>query len=256
MKRLALVLGLTLTTALVFAAARDQGQKRGQQDVYFGFLTGTGRVGGVAIDLAPPDATGQRLLRAYVCDGLGPPDGIAIWFKGSAKPEDVSNSHPLHITSVAGHEDLRVTAITDHGIYGAFTEASGNTAHYVAYPAVGGAGIYQVTLDQNLRYTGTSTDGARLDAQATSDGTTTGTIKPAQGPAIDFTVHSLALASPADLAAHGFSPEFPKFASVSQVPGAYVAVLAPYGTHWFGRSGAVLLGCAGGEIIGLDKKAR
>jgi hypothetical protein len=44
-----------------------------------------------------------------------------------------------------------------------------------------------VTLDENLRYTGISTDGATLEAQADSTtGRTVGTIKPANGKGIDF----------------------------------------------------------------------
>src|ERR1700740_3267014 len=149
MKRLALVAGLVLTAAVLFVAASEQRHRRGQEVAYCGFLVGSSRLAAVAVDLAAPDNTGQRGLRAYVCDGLGPPDGIAIWFKGSVKPADITTSHPLHITSVTGHEDLLITAITEHGIYGAFTEAANKTAHYVAYPAIDGAGIYQVTLDQN-----------------------------------------------------------------------------------------------------------
>ena len=254
MKRWVAVIGVALTATAVFVAASEQGKKRGQQDVFFGFLLGSPRVGGVALDLAAPDKNGQRVLRAYVCDGLGPPDGIAIWFKGSVKEEDVTAANPLSLSSVSGTETLVITAISERGVYGAFTESSGKTAHFVSYPAIDGAGIYQVTLDQKLHYTGTSTDGARLDAQAATDGTTTGSIKPAQGRAIDFTIHSLALASPAELDAHGFSENFTKYKASNQVPGTYVAVIAPGGSHWFGRSGSVQLGSPGAFIIGLDKK--
>ena len=36
--------------------------------------------------------------------------------------------------------------------------------------------------------------------------------------------------------------------------GEYVAVIAPGGSHWFGRSGDVRSGSPGVFIIGLDKK--
>src|SRR5687768_2498325 len=94
----------------------------------------------------------------------------------------------------------------------------------------------KVTLDERLRYTGISTDGARLDARVTSDNAVVGTIKPAGGKWISFKVHNLALASPADRAAHGLSEDYTKYAANSQVPGTYVAVIAPGGSHWFGRS--------------------
>jgi hypothetical protein len=255
------VVSVTAVLGVVVAAVQGKPQEK-HQDVYFGFLLGTSRVAGVAIDLAPADKTGQRALRAYVCDGLGfpkPPDsagGIAIWFKGSVRPEGVSNDTPLLVKSVGGLEDLRLTAVTDRAVYGAFTEASGAKAHFVAYPAIDGAGIYQVTLDESLHYTGTSTDGASLDAQVVANGTTTGTIKPAGGKKIDFTVRNLALATPDELTANGLPVEYALYKNENQVPGSYVAVIAPGGSHWFGRAGFVQGGALLAEIIGLDKKIR
>ena len=38
------------------------------------------------------------------------------------------------------------------------------------------------------------------------------------------------------------------------MPGEYVAVIAPGGSHWLGRSGNVRGGQSGLNIIGLDKK--
>ena len=80
-------------------------------------------------------------------------------------------------------------------------------------------------------------DGAVLDAQASSDGATEGSITIPGGKQILFRVYSLALADPADLAAQGLSPDFNKYVRNNQVPGAYVAVIAPGGSHWLGRSG-------------------
>jgi hypothetical protein len=263
MKRWLVVTCMLSVAAVLGVVATVQGKPEGKkQDVFFGFLVGTSRVAGVAIDLAPPDKTGHRVLRAYVCDGLGfpkPPDtagGIATWFRGSVRPEDVSNASPLLVKSVTGLEDLRLTALTDHAAYGSFTEASGARAHFVAYPAIDGAGIYQVTLDQNLHYTGTSTDGADLDAQVFADGTTTGTIKPASGKKIDFTVHNLALATADELVSNGLPVDYALYKAENQVPGSYVAVIAPGGSHWFGRAGFVQGGVVLAEIIGLDKKER
>jgi hypothetical protein len=263
MKRMLAVLALLSVMAALLAAYRigasrtqalAQGQDSPPPSVYFGFLQGTPRIGAVAIDLAPPDAQGQRVLRAYVCDGLGPPEGMAVWFRGDVAAQPESGAQGPTFTSAGGQETLRITALSERGVYGAFTDAAGAIAHFVAYPTFDGAGIYQVTLDETLRYTGTSTDGARLDAQATSDGTTTGTITTNDGQTISFSVRSLALASPADLAAHGLPQDFRRFASNNQVPGEYVAVIAPGGSHWFGRSGDVRAGLPGTFIIGLDKK--
>lgn len=254
MRRAAFALGGGLIVAMLAVVAAGQGRHRGQQDVYFGFLTGSERLAGVAMDFSAPDRDGKRTLRAYVCDGLGAPQGISVWFKGDISADVDTTNFPLQLTSVGGQETLSITAMTPTRVLGAFTDAEGATGQFAIYPALDGAGIYQVTLDETLHYTGTSTDGAVLDAQAEQTGTTNGTIKPKNGPAIAFTVHSLALASPAALAAYGLSDDYLKYAAFNQVPGSYVAVIAPGGSHWFGRSGAVQLGAPGAAIIGLDKK--
>ena len=257
MKRLLALIALPLMAVMLLGATTDRGKHKGQQAVFFGFLIGSTRVAGVGIDLAPPDHAGQRALRAYVCDGLGiangQPAGIAVWFTGVLDTTVIPTA-PLHFTSVSGQHTLVITAINERGVYGSFVEPGGARSHFVAYQAFDGAGIYEVTLDESLRYTGISTDGARLEAQSAPDGTTVGTIKPAQGRTIPFTVRSLALASVANLSEHGL-PDYTPFAAQNQIPGEYVAVIAPGGTHWFGRSGFVRLGLPNlGEIIGLDKK--
>ena len=255
MKRgMLVVIALAMLAGLAVAAASDEGKHRGGQDVYCGFLLNTPRLGAVALDLAAPDRAGKRALRAYVCDGFGPPQGMAIWFTGTfaGKPEA---GNPQTFVSVSTHEQLLITGINDRGVYGAFTDAAGATAHFVAYTAIDGAGIDDVTLDERLRYTGISTDGSKLEARVAGDNAVVGTIKPAGGKRISFKVHNLALASPADLAAHGLSEDYRNYAANSQVPGTYVAVIAPGGSHWFGRSGFVRAGAPGSEIIGLDKKA-
>jgi hypothetical protein len=256
MRRAVAAVGIVAAIVMVAVVASGQGKHRGQQDVFFGFLTASERLAGVALDLSAPDRNGIRTLRGYVCDGFGPPQGIAVWFKGEIAADLNAVTFPMHIQSVSGQEHLTITSMHDNRVLGVFTDAAGGTGQFAAYPTLDGAGIYQVTLDETLHYTGTSTDGALLDAQADPTGTTTGTIKPKNGKVIPFTVHSLALASPAALAAHGLSQDYLKYANDNQVPGAYVAVIAPGGTHWFGRNGAVQLGAPGTAIIGLDKEFR
>jgi hypothetical protein len=254
MKRIAVLAIVIAASAMLAVVASGQGKHRGQQDVYFGYLIGSPKLGGVAIDVGAPNTAGRRVLRAYVCDGLGAPDGMAVWFKTEIAADLSTVSFPLSITSVSTQETFTITAMNERRVLGVFTDAAGTVAQFATYPTIDGAGIYQVTLDANLHYAGTSTDGAVLDAQADLNGTTTGTIKPVGGKTIEFTVHSLALASPAALSAHGLSQDYLKYVAVNQVPGSYVAVIAPGGSHWFGRSGAVTLGRPGLEIIGLDKK--
>jgi hypothetical protein len=250
-----LVAVTVLAVAVSFLVVRSgEGSQVQGQSVYFGFLVGTPRIAAVAVDLAAPDANGQRALRAYVCDGLGPPEGMAVWFSAAVDPQAAAGEAPLSFTSVGGQERLVITALTERGVYGSYTDAQGATAHFSAYPAIDGAGIYEVTLDESLRYRGTSTAGATLDAQASTDGTTSGTITLPNGQQLAFTVHSLAIASPAQLALHGLPQDYLRYASVNQVPGEYTAVIAPGGSHWFGRSGSVRTARPGVFIIGLDKK--
>lgn len=252
----AVLLAVTIAPSSVWTRTLALAQGSPQNSVYFGYLLGSPRIGGVAIDLAAPDANGGRVLRAYVCDGLGPPEGMAVWFRGDVAADPFPDGADLTFTSAGGQETLRVTAMNGTGIYGAYTEANGATSHFAAYPAFDGAGIYQVTLDESLRYTGTSTQGAILDAQASGDGSTRGTITLADGKQIAFGVRSLSLADPADLARHGLSDAYKRYAADNQVPGEYVAVISPGGAHWFGRSGNVREGQPGRTIISLDKKEK
>ena len=83
---------------------------------------------------------------------------------------------------------------------------------------------------------------------------TEGTITTAAGDELEFTVNSLALATPAALSARGLPDDYRQYVDVNQVPGEYVALIAPGGSHWLGRSGNVRGGSAGLNIIGLDKK--
>ena len=55
---------------------------------------------------------------------------------------------------------------------------------------------------------------------------------------------------------NGLPVEYALYKNENQVPGSYVAVIAPGGSHWFGRAGFVQGGALLAEIIGLDKKIR
>jgi hypothetical protein len=244
MRRAIALLALALSVALVSGcsgggAGNEQPPAPGNpapapaKTVYFGWLLGTTRVAAVAFDVDPPGADGTRTLRAYVCDGLGQPDGLAVWFSGPVNPAaTTTGGQTVDLTSVGGRETLSIDHFSDRAVGGAFTDATGRRVAFVAYPGFNGAGIYQVTLDQNLHYSGTSTDGSTLSADSDTQGRTRGTITTAAGQKIDFVVQSLALTPLADLAARGLPADFPQFAANNQVPGEYVAVIAPGGTHW------------------------
>ena len=223
--------------------------------VFFGWLTGTDDLAAVAIEMDPANADGVSAVRAYVCDGKGPPEGKAIWFSGEVDAvATAERGESADLDSPGGDDKLQLDYVSDRRIQGSFTDADGNKAQFVAYPSIDGAGIYQVTLDEDLHYTGTSTAGDELDAQADKKGVTEGTLTTAGGEEVEFTVNSLALATPANLSARGLPNDYSQFADVNQVPGEYVALIAPGGSHWLGRSGDVRGGRPGLNIIGLDKK--
>jgi hypothetical protein len=246
---------LVLAAWLLAGCGGEEEQAEEQNKVYFGWLlTDTTDMAAVAFDVSPPDAEGAREVRAYVCDGLGPPEGMAVWFWDSVNEETVGQlGEMVSFTSPGGQETLQIGYLDDREVRGAFTNAGGRTSRYIAYPAFAGGGIYEVTLDEDLVYNGTSTDGSTLEGQSSEEGNVEGTITTADGEEIDFFTQSMALASAEALTEQGLPTTYTQFAANSQVPGEYVAVVAPGGTHWFGRSGNVRGGSPGANIIGLDK---
>ena len=256
--RLTLVgLVLMLVLWLLAGCAGGGEQKAGgeERNIYFGWLlTDTRDMAAVAFDIGAPDAEGARDVRAYVCDGLGPPDGMAVWFRGPVNEETSKRlGEMVSLTSPGGQETLQIGYLDKNEVRGAFTNANGRTSRFIAYPAFAGGGIYEVTLDEDLRYSGTSTDGSTLEGQSSKEGNVEGTITTASGEKIEFFTQSMALASAEALTEQGLPTTYRQFAANAQVPGEYVAVVAPGGTHWFGRSGNVRGGSPGANIIGLDK---
>lgn len=255
MRRMALLatLAVAATMATGCGGGDDKVDKK-KPTVYFGWVLGTPTATGVAIQ-ADDTGDGTRTVRAYVCDGRGPPKGKAVWFTGpvdTATTNDVGKT--VSLTSAGKRETLDFDQFDERLVKGSFVDAGGVRSQYVAYPARDGAGIYEVTLDSNLKYKGTSTDGSKLTAQADRKGLVTGDLETSDGTKIPFAIRTLSLASPAELSARGLSPSYRQDAKNSLVPGEYVAVIAPSGTHWLGRAGNVRGGLPAGEIIGLDKK--
>lgn len=254
MKRRALLATVALV-AVVAAGCGGGGEKADKKPTtYFGWVLGTPTATGVAIQTDDSGGT-TKMIRAYVCDGTGPPKGKAVWFTGpvdTATTNDVGKT--VSLSSASKRETLDIDQFDKRLVKGTFVDADGVRSQYVAYPARDGAGIYEVTLDSKLKYRGTSTDGSKLDAQADRTGLVTGKLETADGDEIPFAIRTLSLASPAELSARGLSASYRKDAKRSLVPGEYVAVIAPGGTHWLGRLGNVRGGNPAAEIIGLDKK--
>lgn len=259
MRRLLVIVAVAASTGLIVGCGDDGDEKEKskaeKQKDYFGWVLGAKEPTAVALDLDEPNDQGKVKVKAYVCDGLGPPRGKAIWFVGTVDPEALNKpGESVTLKSASGREKLVIANMSEPAVSGSFTDAEGDSSQFVANPAQDGAGIYSVTLNEKLEYSGTSTDGSKLTAKADAKGVTKGTIKTADGEELDFRVQSLALATPAQLNSRAVSGSYKQFVKNNQVPGQYVAVIAPGGGYWLGRSGAVRRGRPGANIIGLDKK--
>lgn len=237
--------GSVLLAACVSSTNVPSSAASPHSQAYFGWVLGEPSVTAVAFDVDPAGTAGRK-LRAYVCDGLGPPVGKAIWFSGAVGAN--------RVRATGGKEQLTIAKFSNRLVLGTFRDRRGHSFQFAAYPAIDGAGIYQVTVGKNLRVTGTSLTGDRLDARIVTKRSTTGTITTAGGTKLTFTVRNLSLATPVALRRHGLPNVYKRYARSNQVPGEYTAVIAPDASHWLGRSGFVRTGSPGTQIIGLDKK--
>jgi hypothetical protein len=121
---------------------------------------------------------GERKVQAYVCDGQ--PQGTAEWFAGQMA------GNTLELTSVSGNARLQVV-LTEEEATGTIALADGTLRRFAASAAHEGAGLYEVIVASDGRRSGTSANGAKDEAQVSSDGVlTTGTIKLPSGEAVDY----------------------------------------------------------------------
>ena len=121
---------------------------------------------------------GERKVQAYVCDGQ--PQGTAEWFAGQMA------GNTLELTSVSGNARLQVV-LTEEEATGTVALADGTLRRFAASAAHEGAGLYEVIVASDGRRSGTSANGAKDEAQVSSDGVwTTGTIRLPGGEAVDY----------------------------------------------------------------------
>jgi len=121
---------------------------------------------------------GERKVQAYVCDGQ--PQGTAEWFAGQMA------GNTLELTSVSGRARLQAV-LTEEEATGTVALADGTLRRFAASAAHEGAGLYEVIVASDGRRSGTSANGAKDEAQVSSDGVlTTGTIKLPSGEAVDY----------------------------------------------------------------------
>jgi hypothetical protein len=194
---------------------------------YFGKVAFERDVIGIKVD--PPDADGNRRVRAYMSDSE--PQGDLQWFGGKVAGETVE------LVSASGDATLRAT-LEDDLILGELVLSGDRVRRFFALPAGDGAGIYDVTVHADGTMEGMSEEGGRLDA--VQDGVFVElTLTTSDGRV--FVSHPNDLTRALDYPVPGNQPD------------TYVAIVAPRGRFVFGRSGNVRGGSPGLFIIGLDK---
>src|SRR5215210_2396275 len=101
-----MVVGLfVLVLALWLMAGRaDTAGKtaRRQHNIYFGWLLGTGDIVALAFHVGATNRQGERVVRAYVCNGLGGADGVSAWLRESVNDETVRAGDQTTILTSAG----------------------------------------------------------------------------------------------------------------------------------------------------------
>lgn len=169
---------------------------------------------------------GERKVQAYVCDGH--PQGTAEWFAGQMA------GNTLELTSVSGNARLQVM-LTEEEATGTVALADGTLRRFAASAAHEGAGLYEVIVASDGRRSGTSANGAKDEAQVSSDGVwTTGTIRLPSGEAVDYRRRQTA--------------GYPGGAK----PDTYMTIVLPSAEREKGRGGEVKSGEPSSNFISSD----
>lgn len=183
---------------------------------------------------APTVADGPRTVKVYVSDGEPEPDGDIEWFSGEFSGDSFT------LTSASGDAQIAGT-VTTAGVSGTLTYAGSAPVLLFAGPAGEGAGVYDVTVDDTNRLTGTSEEGGSLDFVRTGT-TVDGTVTTPAGTELEVRIHDLVRIQ-----------RFAGADAIATVPDSYVAFVSPRARYIVGRSGAVRSGSEGNNIIDLDQ---
>ena len=169
---------------------------------------------------------GERKVQAYVCDGQ--PQGTAEWFAGQMA------DNTLELTSVSGNARIKVV-LTEEEATGTVALADGTVRRFAASAAHEGAGLYKVVIGSDGRRSGTSANGAKDEAQVSSDGVwTTGRIRLPSGEAVDYRRRQTA----------GYQG--------AAKPGTYTTIVLPSAEREKGRGGEVKSGEPSSNFISSD----
>ncbi len=231
--RLAVIVLLVATAAACGdddEATEEPGTTAGrpQSGVFFGTVGLT--TDRLAVAVEEPDAGGNQRIRVFLSDGE--PGGDAEWFEGTAE------GGVAHLTSASGKARLEAHIEPAHAT-GTVTLADGQPRPFHTIPATHGAGIYDVEVTADGRYTGTSTDGSRIEGRQAGN-LVEGTITTRSGDTIGYKVTDATRAF--DYPIKGGQPD------------TYTAVVSRYGLAQIGRGGgdAVKRGTPNDNLIALD----
>jgi hypothetical protein len=181
----------------------------------------------------PAVAGGPRTVKVYASDAEPEPDGDIEWFSGEFTGDSFA------FTSASGDAQIAAT-VDDSGVTGALTYVGQPAVAFFAGPAGEGAGVYDVTVDDSFRVTGTSEEGGSLEL--IRNGTTIdGTVTTPAGTELEVRIHDMVRLQ-----------RFADADNIATVPDSYVAFVAPRARYIVGRSGNVRDGTSNLNIIGLD----
>jgi hypothetical protein len=226
---------LVLVAGAGCSSGDDEGTGQGQQGtqpmqsaVFFGAVSRTTDRLAVAFDGSP---SGDSKVRVFLTDGE--PGGDVEWFEGDAK------DGKFNLRSVSGKASIEGAYETEETT-GQVTLADGQKRYFHTIPANAGAGIYQITVGVDGHFTGTSTDGNKLDAFQRGD-YVQGTITAKSNERIDFKVTDLSRVF--DYSVKGGQPD------------TYTTVIARHGLVLMGRGGDVKKGSPSANLLSLDLAA-
>ena len=184
----------------------------------------------IALAFDAPDGAGTQRVRALVTDGE--PDGDAEWFEGRA------SKGGLQLTSASGRARLE-GSVHAAETTGTVTLADGKTRTFHTIPATHGAGIYDVEVTADGHYTGTSTEGSKLDGHQVGE-FVEGSLTTPNGDNIPYRVADLSRAM--------------AYSTKGGAPDRYTVVVSRYGLTQVGRGGGddLKAGRPGANLLALD----
>lgn len=182
----------------------------------------------LGVKVYPPDENGVRRIRALATDSEPEPRGELQWFEGTIGIDD-----KFRLASATGNARLRGTVESDF-VSGTMVLSGGQIRKLFAAPAGEGAGIYDLTIDENGRMRGTSEEGGTLDVRP--DGLfIVGRVTTADGTRYPLRIGDLTLNL--------------RYPIAGNEPGRYVAIVASRGRLIFGRDGDVRAGAQGLSVL-------